>query len=334
MAQATTNTTANTTANTSAPSDDMVLQAIGFRIRIETSNRPEDSAACSAWRQADARHELAWQRLGNMDNTFHAIANRAPLLARETLLKTDSDRQLLSRRRALGVLGGSALTVGCAALLLNQQGYWQRINADYVTAIGERSQLQLAHQVQAWLNTDSAIAVNNSAQRLQVQLTRGEMLLATEAEGIRVVADIPEASIETQQGRFLVRREPNAAIVQIVSGSVLIQPRAANHRFSAQAGDLLRIDQHASRPLDGQFFDYSAWVDGLLAAYSMPLEALLAEVSRYRTGVLRCAPELRQMRVSGTYQLANPEMILQALARSVSARVRYRTRFWTEIIPA
>ena len=54
-------------------------------------------------------------------------------------------------------------------------------------------------------------------------------------------------------------------------------------------------------------------------------------MARYRPGLLRCAPEVAELKVSGTYQLADTGQILQLLTRSLPVRVDYRTRYWVSI---
>jgi transmembrane sensor len=63
----------------------------------------------------------------------------------------------------------------------------------------------------------------------------------------------------------------------------------------------------------------------------MPLAEFVAELGRYRPGLLRCAPEVASLKVSGTFQLADTEQVLQLLTRSLPVRVDYRTRFWVNV---
>ncbi|MNC72134.1 fec operon regulator FecR [compost metagenome] len=63
----------------------------------------------------------------------------------------------------------------------------------------------------------------------------------------------------------------------------------------------------------------------------MPLAEFASELGRYRPGLLRCAPEVAGLKVSGTYQLADTGQILQLLTRSLPVRVEYRTRYWVSI---
>lgn len=73
------------------------------------------------------------------------------------------------------------------------------------------------------------------------------------------------------------------------------------------------------------------WTEGVLSVQQMPLAEFASELGRYRPGLLRCAPEVAGLKVSGTYQLADTGQILQLLTRSLPVRVEYRTRYWVSI---
>ncbi|MNJ71245.1 fec operon regulator FecR [compost metagenome] len=69
----------------------------------------------------------------------------------------------------------------------------------------------------------------------------------------------------------------------------------------------------------------------MLSVQQMPLGEFVTELGRYRPGLLRCADEVAALKVSGTYQLANTDQILNLIAQSLPIRVDYRTRFWVSI---
>ena len=61
---------------------------------------------------------------------------------------------------------------------------------------------------------------------------------------------------------------------------------------------------------------------------------LLAELSRYRRGRISCAPEVADLRVSGTYHIGDTDRALAFLAQTLPVRVRYWTRYWVTVGPA
>jgi transmembrane sensor len=75
------------------------------------------------------------------------------------------------------------------------------------------------------------------------------------------------------------------------------------------------------------------WTEGVLYAEKMPLGAFCAELARYRPGLLRCAPEVAALPVSGAFQLADTDATLAALAASLPVRIELRTRWWVTIGP-
>lgn len=312
----------------------IVREAIAWRIRLEAQGSHADMlSACQRWRDEDPRHELAWQRLAQLDQPFQALGARAPALTHATLARTDADRQRISRRRALGVMASSVLGLSCAGLLLHEQGVIARLNADYATRVGERSQITLEDNSQLWLNTDTSLRLQFTPQARRLLLTRGEIHLSSTPAPHALTVAVPQALFAAQGARFLVRRDDDHALLQVQEGQVLIQPRHARNSLQAQAGELYRVTGQGALRLDNPPFDYSAWIDGVLSARNMPLPALLDEVSRYRPGIVRCDPRLNDFLASGVYQLHDTDLILQTLAHSAGARLRYRTRWWAELVP-
>ena len=77
-----------------------------------------------------------------------------------------------------------------------------------------------------------------------------------------------------------------------------------------------------------------AWLDGMLVAANMRLADFLAEIDRYRPGRLRCDPAVADLRVSGTFPLADTDRILDALRGTLPVRIHFLTRYWTTVLPA
>lgn len=63
----------------------------------------------------------------------------------------------------------------------------------------------------------------------------------------------------------------------------------------------------------------------------MRLDALVAELSRYRGGVLRCDPAVGALRVSGAFPLRDTDASLALLAKTLPVRIGGITRYWTVV---
>ncbi|MDH8131951.1 iron dicitrate transport regulator FecR, partial [Klebsiella pneumoniae] len=53
----------------------------------------------------------------------------------------------------------------------------------------------------------------------------------------------------------------------------------------------------------------AAWSQGILSFSDKPLSEVIATLSRYRNGVLRCDPAVAGLRLSGTFPLKNTDAI-------------------------
>jgi transmembrane sensor len=63
----------------------------------------------------------------------------------------------------------------------------------------------------------------------------------------------------------------------------------------------------------------------------MPLGEWVAELGRYRRGVLRCDPAVAGLRVSGAFPLDDTDRALQLLADTFPVRHVWRTRYWVSV---
>jgi transmembrane sensor len=64
------------------------------------------------------------------------------------------------------------------------------------------------------------------------------------------------------------------------------------------------------------------------------LDAFVAELGRYRHGLLRCDPAVAGLRLTGAFQLADTEAVLHNLAQLLPVQLLYRTRYWVTLVPA
>ena len=72
----------------------------------------------------------------------------------------------------------------------------------------------------------------------------------------------------------------------------------------------------------------------MLYADDTPLADVLAQLARYRHGLVRCDPAVAHLRVSGVYQLRDTQALLDLLQASLPIRVRRRSRWWISVEPA
>jgi transmembrane sensor len=290
---------------------------------------PEDLDACAHWRAEHADHERAWQRLQALEQKLETIP---PQISSKTL----SRRASLSRRRTLKSLG-ALLTGGAVVYVGGRSSTWQRYAADYQTDIGESRSIALADATEVMLNTASAIDVKFDAGQRRVELRAGEILVTTApdpAPAARTfVVTTSQGNVRALGTRFIVRNvDADLSRVAVFEGAVLIQPKlssAAPMRLAAgQQASFSSTTPYGVTAVDPSL---SAWARGSLMVERMRLDDFIAELSRYRPGILRCDPAVGQHLLTGVYPLPDTDRILASIATALPIRVVYRSRYWVTV---
>jgi transmembrane sensor len=87
----------------------------------------------------------------------------------------------------------------------------------------------------------------------------------------------------------------------------------------------LTVTQAAVGPAMRAKADGDAWKDGMLVVNGESRSNVVAELARYRPGLLQVAPEAATLRVTDTLPLDDGEWALAALAASLPIRVVRRS---------
>lgn len=299
-------------------------QAAHWLLRLQQDPSPQARQACAAWRAADTEHERAWQLAARFSAQVQAIP---PQLAQATLQRPAA----LSRRATLKALT-SLLVLGSLGLAAQRSGTLDGLMADISTGIGERKRLTLADGSELQLNTDSAVDIRYSAGERLLVLRRGELYLRTGADPRPLRVQSRWAAFRPLGTRFAVRQFDEHDQLQVFEGAVAAS-REGGESLRIEAGGQAVVDSDGVTRL-GTAAASASWVDGVLRVERMPLAEFVAELGRYRHGWTRCAPEVAGVLVSGTFQLADTDAALAALAMAFPLQVRYVTRYWVTVVAA
>lgn len=284
--------------------------------------------ACLAWRQASPEHERAWQQLQAIDGRLAALPSHA---ARSELFSSSYEVS----RRGLLQWGGLAVLLGGLGVGLPRTPQWQRQFADYATGIGESRELTLSDGTELLLDTDTAINVSFDTHQRRVHLLRGGVLITT--------AKTPDAralSVMTQEGdstplgtRFSVQQHSNSTQVAVYEGRVALERRGSAERMTLDAGQQAAMNAERVTPPEPLYPAELARFQGRLVAQGMRVAEVADALARYRHGVVRYAPEVADLRVSGVFSLRDTDRALASLADALSLQVVYRTPLWVTIQP-
>lgn len=305
-------------------------QAAAWLVELQSDDASEQTwQRWRAWRAAHPDHERAWQRVEALGSKLQSLQ---PALAHAALAPTGSP----NRRRVIQGLV-VVLFAGSVAWVAQDRTHWRQWVADRRTGVGERATVTLPDGTRVDLNSDSAIDIAFTDAERVLRLLGGEILVATAPD-----SQVPARPfiVRTAQGRlqplgtrFSVRQIARGqSHVAVYEGAVSVQPSQGNARVLSageQAG-FTRVRVSASAAADETG---TAWVRGTIVAQDMPLGDFIAELARYRSGWLDCAPAVAGLKVTGTYPVDDTTRVLAMLARTLPVEIHYRTRYWASVRP-
>ncbi|GAB7525125.1 FecR domain-containing protein [Paraburkholderia sp. 2C] len=311
-------------------------EAAAWLVRLREDASPADVDACARWRAADPEHERAWQRARRLNEKFAT-------LPASVSVRTLGRRARTDRRFALKALA-VAFAVGPAGYAAYRAMPWRDWMSDQRTAVGERRFVMLADGTRIDLNTSTAIDIAFTARERRVVLNDGEILVETGRDAGDTSGVYRPFIVETRQGsiralgtRFVVRNDDasEATRVAVLHGAVEVTPADAPERATVlDAGQQTRFTATAMDAIEAADRHAGDWSRGVLFADGMRLADFVGELGRYRRGLMRCDPEITDLRITGAFQLDNIENVLAALPRTLPVTVVYRTRYWVTITAA
>ncbi|KMA30251.1 ferric citrate uptake sigma factor regulator FecR [Klebsiella pneumoniae] len=272
---------------------------------------PQQEARWQQWYEQDQDNQWAWQQVENLRNQLGGVPGDVA-------------------SRALHVLGAG----GGWQLWQSETG--EGLRADYRTAKGAVSRQQLEDGSLLTLNTQSAADVRFDAHQRTVRLWYGEIAITTAKD-----AQQRPFRVLTRQGQltalgteFTVRQQDNFTQLDVQQHAVevLLASAPAQKRI-VNAGESLQFSASefgAVKPLDDES---TSWTKGILSFSDKPLGEVIATLSRYRNGVLRCDPAVAGLRLSGTFPLKNTDAILNVIAQTLPVKIQSITRYWINISP-
>lgn len=304
-------------------------QAAHWHSIMDGDPSAEEARDFERWRAVSPDHERAWQRMSELWRLLAAPAEQAPADRLTGLVRDVAGRRRKHRRRVAAI----ALAVGAAVLApawwaYQTQAPW--LAADMRTHVGERRTVELSDGSRVTLNTDSAIDIVYTDKERRIVLRQGEVLaeVAPGTPGRPFVVDTRDGTATALGTRYVVRLTPDATRVAVTESHVRVcaSPVSASSLNAscrdAGAGEAIEIRSGATHPIRPAPRDADAWAQGRLAVIDTPLPDVLAELARYRRGMLLYdAQALADLRVSAVLPLDGGQA-LASLQESLPIRVQ------------
>lgn len=317
-----------------APLDpEVVKEAANWLVRLHSGAAGEaDHQAFARWRQARPEHEQAWQRAERLSRKFGAVAPElgVPVLTRQP---GGNRRAILKTLATLGV----ALPAGWFGYRMS------RGEADGVfrAGIGEQRPVVLADRSAVRLNTATDIAVRYSESTRLVELERGEIYIETARDTLGkarpFMVDTAHGRLRALGTRFTVRaldEDGGRTLLNVLEHRVEVVLRDSGERRIVEAGGSVRFSARAFEDIEPARLPSSsapAWTRGMLEADAMRLDAFLQELARFRPGIIRCAPEVAKLRVSGVFRIEDTDHVLDVIGQTLPVRIVRHTAYWVTV---
>ena len=238
------------------------------------------------------------------------------------------------RRQALKVLLGIGV-LGAAAWQGKDSHWVQGELADLSTATGERLHRTLADGTRLWLNTASAVDLRFSDRERLIVLRFGEVDILTghDPAGRPLRVQTPDALLQPLGTHFCVRCDDagSGTRLSVSSGRVAVSVPGRVAPQVVEAGTQVYIDAQGVPRVAPADPGSTAWTDGFIVAERMRLGEFVAQLARYRHGLLRCDPAVAGLRISGVFQLRDTTAVIDSLPQALPVAVVYRSRYWVVV---
>ena len=314
----------------SKPVSAQVLDAaIAWQLSLDSAN-PVEREEFAKWHAAHEEHARAWRQLGMLDQRFSVASGPA----RAALLQ--SRASVRRRVRKLGNGLASIVAVIGLALFAGERyvplDYWL---ADQRTATGEQRTLRLSDGTVINLNTHSAVDVRFDEKQRRVILQDGEILVETGHGDARpFIVETREGRLRALGTRFLVKRETQGTRLSVLKSAVAAHPQSSADEQILQEGQQVLMRSHGLDPIAALNVGADAWTRGMLVVDNARLEDLVHELGRYRRGHLGVAPEVADLRITGSFPLNDTDLALSALLPTLPVQIEQHTAWWVTVAKA
>ena len=309
---------------TAAPIPDALLaEAAGWMARLHDA--PDDEAnlrALHRWMASSPAHAQAWEKAERVMGTFGQVPPAMRAQALQGLARPDR------RRMALRLLG--LIAVAPVSYLA-----WRTQQSDLESGTGQIRRDTLADGTTLTLDTGTRLDIRYTDTLRAVWLRAGRVYAATapDAGGRErpFIVQTPMGAVQALGTQFTVSLQDDGVGVNVYDGAVRVSPSGGAGSQIVPAGRRVRFNAGGMLSEAGLSESAPAWTSGVLTADDMRLADWAAAMARYRAGVIRCARDVADLRVFGSFSVLDTDTSLALLARTLPVQIVFRTRYWVEI---
>lgn len=284
------------------------------------------------WLSRSPMHKRAWEQALK---TWALLGDVPPVY--EHIWKADSSASVValrSRRRWKPWAAGAALALAANVLvLLAGPSLLIRWQADHVTRTAESRILKLEDGTVIEMGGDSAIATEITASVRRVTLLSGEAFFDVAHDAARpFTVNAGGVEVAVLGTAFDVQLADDTTTVELARGTVAISYSGPDRKedFELSPGQIAAVDHRTGAVMRNAIApeDIAAWRTGRMFVDDVTVAAAAERLQRYHAAWISIPdPALASHRVTGLYDLTNPDSALEAMVKPFGGKVRHVTAY-------
>lgn len=340
--------TTGMTSSQEKQQDPLVEEAIDWLLRLK--DNPCDTEASrqfEAWCASSPAHARAWEKAVKVWQLMgevlpvHAKVWAGPAVAAQAHVSASQPRRISSghktaqaRRDGVRPTRGwkKRLAGGCAIAAVGLFAFIAgpdlllRLEADHMTRTGESRVVQLDDGSTITLGADSAIAAHMEGPVRRITLLSGEALFDVAHDPNRPFeVDAGGVAVRVLGTVFDVRLSSTGTMVELARGAVSVTSDTGSSDTRLTPGETALVNRRTGAVEMGQISpqDIATWREGRLFVNDAPIGAVVEQLQRYHPAWIRVMDSsLADERVTGLYDLSDPDRALRALVQPYGGQVR------------
>jgi transmembrane sensor len=300
-------------------------EAMDWLLRLKDEPQCRDHAlGLETWLATSDVNRTAWR---DALRTWDALGEVKPRHADLWPIRLPAHVEPPRRSRRAFATGAVLAMAAVVTLVLAAPSLLIRLQADFRTETGESRVVTLADGTSVDLSADSAIDVDLTQEGRHVRLLAGQAFFDVAHDAKRpFTVDAGNARVVVLGTAFDVALDEEATTVQLARGVVGISGDGGKRGVSEMApGDMATVDaktgeiSHVAVPID----EIGAWRGGLLFVNDVTIDSVIARLQRYHHAWIGVPDRtLGRQRVTGLYDLRDPDRALKALVQPHGGKVR------------
>ena len=292
---------------------------------------PEDEDGFQRWISRSPAHEKAfaqalkaWVLLGEVPPAYEHLWRPA----------AQAEKPPVRRRHVRRWAAGAVTALAASALiLLAGPSLMIRWQADHRTGTAESRTVTLEDGTVIDMSGDSAIATSMTSSGRHVTLLAGEVFFDVAHDASRpFTVDAGGVGVTVLGTAFDVQLADRQTTVELARGTVAVSYAGSDRteNFELAPEEMATVDQTTGHVVRGPIAadDIGAWRTGKMFVNDVTIGAAVERLQRYHPAWIRIAdPQLASRRVTGLYDLKDPDRALDALVRPFGGRVREVTSY-------